>query len=78
MNEDKLRMAIRKVIEESPAFKKHFKGKETPLESTEAVSEEEELEEAGDWWEGEDFSQVGMSDIRRRQRELWPWRKNSA
>lgn len=36
MNEDKLRMAIRKVIEESPAFKKHFKGKETPLESTEA------------------------------------------
>jgi len=36
MNEDKLRMAIRKVIEESPAFKKHFKGKETPIESTEA------------------------------------------
>jgi len=60
MNEEILRNAIRKVIEESPAFKEHFRVKETPLESTEAVSEEEELEEAGDWWEGEDFSNIGQ------------------
>ena len=39
MNEKLLRNAIRKVIEESPVFKEYLKGKETPLESPEVVSE---------------------------------------
>ena len=60
MNEDALRVALRKIIDESPAFKKHFKRTETPLESTEAVSEgtdltegeEEPLDES--WWEETD------------------------
>ena len=64
MNEEILRNAIRKVIEESPTFKKHFKTKETALESTESISEGEgegELKErAPDWFESPDLGSVGQ------------------